>query len=169
MIFKKITYSWWYLFYSAYWTAYHLGEKENPESNACYLLKILIGFNMFALFQFGLYFGYAFSTTLFFIVCILPAALIPYFSFERRSRYKLRMNEFKLLKNQSYARKRHILLIVLAIWSILFSAIGGIIRMWNIDNQFSFTGGDTPSVPRHFFLQGSWMILYETLHLVCLR
>lgn len=129
MILKKITYYWWYLFYAAYWTAYHLGEKENPESNACYLLKVLIGFNMFALLQLALYLGYNLSITMLFIICILPAALIPYFSFEKGNRYQLRLNEFKFLKNQSYAKKRYVLLIVLAFWSLLFSAIGGIIRM----------------------------------------
>ncbi|HLN71819.1 MAG TPA: hypothetical protein VK205_00890 [Prolixibacteraceae bacterium] len=129
MIFKKITYSWWYLFYSAYWTAYHLGEKENPESNAIYYYNLLIGFNLFGLAQLAKFKGYDLSITILVIMCVLPAILIPYFSFDRGNRYKQKMNEFKFVKNKTHARQRHILLLVLAIWSILFNAIGGIIRM----------------------------------------
>lgn len=129
MILKRITYSWWYLFFSAYWTAYHLGETEEPEGNAYYLLNVLIGLNIFGVMQFLKFTGYNFSITALIIICVLPAIIIPYLSFKKGNRYKMRMSEFEFLKEGCNAKKRYILLILISLWSVLFVAIGGVIRM----------------------------------------
>jgi hypothetical protein len=129
MIFRRITYSWWYLFYSAYWTAFNLGEKEVPESNAIYFFNLLIGFHIFGVMQLLKFFGYDFPIVVLISICVIPALTIPYFSFKRGYRYKARMDEFKFLKGNNKSKTRHILLIALSLWSILFVAIGGIIRL----------------------------------------
>lgn len=126
---RRISYSWWFLFYSAYWTAYHLGEKEEPESNAIYYFNLLIGFHLFGIMQLVKYWVYDFSIPVLVSVCVLPALIIPYLSFRKGKRYKTKIDEFKFLKGNSNARKRYILLIILSLWSVLFVAIGGIIRM----------------------------------------
>ena len=129
MNFKKLNFSWWYLFYSAYWTAFHLGEKEEPESNAIYYFNLLIGFHLFGIMQLIKFWGYNFSVAVLIIVCMLPAIIIPYLSFKKGERFKRKKEEFIFLKEASNAKKRHILLLVLSIWSILFVALGGIIRL----------------------------------------
>ncbi len=126
---RVIIYSWWYLFYSAYWTAYYLGEKHTPESNANYLLNILILLNIFGIMQLFAFFGYKVSIPTLLIICILPAYSIPYLSFQKKDRYKIRMKEFKFLRNVNSAKKRHLLLIFLSIWTISFVAISNIINI----------------------------------------
>ena len=129
MKFRKIIYGWWYLFYSAYWTAFNLGEKEEPESNAIYYFNLLIGFHLFGIMQLAKFFGHNFSITVLISVCVLPALIIPYLSFKKGGRYKTQIEKFKFLKDANNAKMRHTLLIILSLWSVLFVAIGGIIRM----------------------------------------
>jgi hypothetical protein len=126
---KKVIYYWWYLFFSAYWTAFHLGERDEPESNAIYYFNLLIGFHLFGIMQLIKFLGYDFSISVLVGICVFPAIAIPYFSFKKGNRYIKKIDDFKFLKDTSYAKKRHSLLIILSFWSIIFVAIGGIIRM----------------------------------------
>lgn len=126
---NKITYAWWYLFFSAYWTAFNLGEKKAPEDNAVYIFNYWLGLNLFGIMQLIKFLGYTFSVIVLISICVFPAIAIPYFSFKKENRYRKRIDEFNFLKDTCYAKKRYLLLIILSLWSVLFVAIGGIIRM----------------------------------------
>lgn len=126
---KVLKYYWWFLFYSAYWTAYNLGEKDEPEGNAIYYFNLLIGFHFFGIVQLILFWGYDFTAEIGVGVCVLAALIIPYLAFRKGNRYKTKSEEFKFLKDASTAKMRHILLITQALWSIIFVAFGGLIRM----------------------------------------
>jgi hypothetical protein len=42
---NKIINFYWKLFFSAYWVAYYLVEKDDPQINATYFLILLSGLN----------------------------------------------------------------------------------------------------------------------------
>jgi len=125
---KRLNYFLWYFFFSAYWTAYELGEKRNPKSNASYLLSLNIGWNLFGLFQILLLFGYQKPTLLLIGLCLIPAVFIPYFLTNNKKEYLKKNEEFAYLKNIENKRARYILLISITLWSIAFVAIVAVLR-----------------------------------------
>ena len=112
---RYIKYFLWYLFFSAYWTAYNLGEKIRPESNATNFIMFAIGLNLFALFEMALLFGYKFSGIILFLFCVLPAVLIPYLLFTQNKVFKSKIEQFRFLNTREYNRKRYILLISITV------------------------------------------------------
>jgi hypothetical protein len=129
MILKRINFYWCYLFFSAYWTAFSLGEKKEPESNANYLLSVIIGLNLFGIFEFIKYLGYNLPIIWLVIICVVPAITIPYYSFKMDSKYKKKLIDFDFLKTEENKKKRHTILLLISIWSVFFVALGGILRM----------------------------------------
>lgn len=129
MLCRRIGFYWWYLFFSAYWTAFLFGERKEPENNASYLLNVLIGLNLFGVMEFVKYFGCNFSIATIITICVVPAIIIPYLSFKKGLKYKRKLKEFEFLKEDEYKRKRYAILVLTSTCSIVFVAIGGIIRM----------------------------------------
>jgi hypothetical protein len=126
---KRLIYYWWYLFFVAFWTAHSLGEKKAPESNAIYFLSFILGLNLFGFFEVLKYFGFNLSITMLIIFCLVPAIMIPYLSITKDNKFNNKKSEFEFLKDEKNKKKRFGILIVLSIWSILFVAFGGFIRI----------------------------------------
>ena len=126
---KKIEYYWWFIYYSAYWTAYIYGERDNPKSNACYFMNVLIFLFLFGILEFCIFFGLEVSLLLIIFLCLIPAYLIPYLIISKDFRYKKKMKQFEFLKERKYNIKRNVLLLVIALLTTSFVALGGFIRM----------------------------------------
>ncbi len=125
---SKINYYWWYLFFSSYWTAYELGEKNKPEENAKYFIGFIIGLNMFALFQILLLYGIQVNTYIFVPLCFLTGIIIVNRIYFHKNRYIKMKESFLFLQNSSNKSKRYKVLFLTAIWSIAFVAAIAVMR-----------------------------------------
>lgn len=119
----------WYLFYSAYWSAYELGEKDSPQGNANYLLTIILGVNLFTIFQLLSLFDI--KLPIFYLVGIcagIPIFINRYY-FLRKKRFNEKFNDFKFLRTPTYKKRRYLLLVFIALCSVLLLALAGILKM----------------------------------------
>lgn len=126
---KRMNYYIWYLFYSAYWSAYELGEKDSPQGNANYLLTIILGVNLFTIFQLLSLFDI--KLPIFYLVGIcagIPIFINRYY-FLRKKRFKEKFNDFKFLRTLAYKKRRYLLLVFIVLCSVLLLALAGILRM----------------------------------------
>lgn len=129
---NRIYYFVWYFFFSAYWSAYELGEKANADKNASYLTGLNIGWNLFGLCEIILYNGYPFSTLFMVISCLIPAVSIPYFLTSDRKNFLEKMNKFTFLRDSKFKRTRYLTLFGTTLWSIAF--VAGVAVLRNIYN-----------------------------------
>ncbi len=126
---KKLNYGLWYLFFSAYWTAYNWGEKRNPQSNATNFISITIALNLFLPFNVYLLLGHKVPGLVLFTFCFLPGLILPYILFRRRKIYEIKIKQFEFLKQEDFKRRRFTVLLVVTFWSIA-SFIGiGVLRI----------------------------------------
>jgi len=110
-----INYHWWYLFFATYWSAYNWGLKGNPKSNASLLINLILLFNLSAIFQVGLLYGFKLSIIWFVILVVVPALSIPYWSLENDKKFKIKFAEYQFLQAQesNYKRNKFVLFVVL--------------------------------------------------------
>lgn len=126
---NKIKYWLWYLFFSVYWTAHELGEKEKPHENAKYYLILTIALNIFGIFEILLFYGFYLNAYLVVFGAALVGIIITNRFFFRKNVFVSKLPEFSSLQEKSYKFKRYKLLIFVALWTICFVAFGGVIRM----------------------------------------
>jgi hypothetical protein len=120
---NKIINFYWKLYFSAYWVAYYLGEKNDPQINATYFLVLVSGLNFTGvifiinfinegLFPYPhLYFILAYLTPTVFHLRVL---------FFHNGGYKKKMKKYEYLSNKEnrvYCKK---ILIITSVISILF-------------------------------------------------
>ncbi len=126
---KRMNYYIWYLFFSAYWTAYELGEKDSPQENANYLLTLIFGVNLFTICQ--LFALFDIMLPIFYLISI--CAGIPIFAnkyyFLRKRRFRTKIDDFKHLKSQEYKKQRYILLSSVFLSSVLMLVLTEVLRM----------------------------------------
>jgi hypothetical protein len=116
-----------YLFYSAYWIAYDLGEKKNPQNNAEYLLSILIALNGFVLIQILKYFGFRVNTSIIILEFLLSYTIV-YLMFIKNQRFKKNLNDYRYLSLIQNKLKRNVIIIIISMWTILFILFGSLIN-----------------------------------------
>jgi len=126
---KRMNYYIWYLFYSAYWSANELGEKDSPEENANYLLTIIFGINLFTIFQLLSLFDIKLPILFLVGICTGTPIFINRYFFLRENRFKEKFNEFKFLRTPAYKKLRYLLLVLIVLCSVLVLALVGILRM----------------------------------------
>ena len=126
---KRMNYYIWYLFYSAYWSAYELGEKDSPQGNANYLLTIIFGVNLFTICQLLSLFDIKLHIFYLVGICAGIPIFINRYYFLRKNRFKEKFNDFKFLKTPAYKKRRYILLVFIVLCSVLLLALAGILRM----------------------------------------
>ncbi|WP_426669074.1 hypothetical protein ACPPVU_22980 [Mucilaginibacter sp. McL0603] len=127
-ILKGIRHYWWYLYFSAYWSAYNWGEKNTPQSNAINLLYLITLLVLSGLLQIALLFGIKLSGMAFIAFCGLPALIIPYWSISKNKMYKERLREYDYLKAKEFNYKRNVYVISVLVFAIALNTSIAIIR-----------------------------------------
>lgn len=120
-MFKKIKYYVWYFYFCAYWSAYHWGEKNNPGSNASNLFGIVLILVASAILQAFQFLGYGLLGWPFFLICILPALILPGVLFKKK-KVNSKISEFDFLKVDSYHRKRVVFVVVVLLFFIMINS-----------------------------------------------
>lgn len=117
-----------YLFFSVYWTAYELGEKDKPEENSKYFITLTIALNVVALFEILIFYGVKLNAYLVVFLSWAVAASTVHLLFFKKNIYRTKFEKFEYLKHAPYKKKRYAIMIVIALWSIAAVALGAIIR-----------------------------------------
>jgi hypothetical protein len=120
---NKIIEFYWKLYFSAYWVAYYLGEKDDPQINATYFLVLVSGLN-FTGFVFIINFineGLFPNPYLYFILAyLIPTILHLRILFFYNGGYKRKMKKYEFLSNKENRISCYKYLILSAIFSTLF-------------------------------------------------
>jgi hypothetical protein len=127
---KRMNYYIWYIFYSAYWSAYELGEKDSPQGNANYLLTIIFGVQLFTICQFLSLFDINFPIFFLVGICVGIPIFINRYYFLRKKRFKEKFNDFKFLRTPAFKKRRYLLLAFIVLCSVLLLTLSGILRMY---------------------------------------
>ncbi len=111
---KNTRYYYWYLFFCAYWAAFRLGEKEDPQINAAGLLVILtwmiiLTFINIFVFVTGENFPFVIETIIGGMIFSLIINSI--ILFKKVEGYKSRVREFNFINNSDFSRKRWMVLL----------------------------------------------------------
>ena len=118
----------YYIFFSAYWTAFEFGEKEMPEDNAAYLLSFVIFLNFTGVFNIITYLGFKYSNSFIYILFFLFLSyLISYILFQKNKRFSMVKPKFEFLKFSKYRKKRYLTIVCIVVWCIIFNTIGVLI------------------------------------------
>lgn len=107
MNFFSLTY--WTIFFSAYWTAFQLGEKKTPQVNASWFMILISMVNMFSIINFlTLLIGndYSFFPVLISISSLIVIFLNIYVLFLSKKNYKKRAKDFEKLSLSNKTRFR---------------------------------------------------------------
>lgn len=140
MIKKKIASSYWKLFFTAYWTAYNLGEKDSPEINASWLIILIFGINGFSiLFLIMFINGGTLPTPKISVSLVLIISIIINLNvlFSKKNGYKKKIEEYKFLGKTENKKSGNRLLIVLSLGSILIMAISALLNNHTVQRFFS--------------------------------
>jgi hypothetical protein len=109
-------------FFSAYWTAYELGEDKHPEINAEYLVGIIIFLNLYGFIDFFLERNVILNNSIIVIVfLIVQVAIYRLFIYKRR--FMAYYEDFIFLKLVKYRRKRRISLAGILICTLVFKVV----------------------------------------------
>ena len=109
-------------FFSAYWTAYELGEDKNPEINAEYLVGIIIFLNLYGCMDFFIEFSLI-QKNIMVLIMFLIVQLSIYLIFIYKRRYINYYEDFLFLKMAKYKKNRRRSLVGIAIFTLAFMAI----------------------------------------------
>lgn len=131
----------WKLYFSAYWIAYILGEKDDPQINATSFLILIFGMNSTSLLFLVIfilkgelpYYG-AFFTLAF----LAPAIFNIYVLFSKNFGYKRRMKDFNYLAKSENKPKALKYIILTFGLSLLIMVITASINNSTLQAYFSF-------------------------------
>lgn len=104
----------WYLFYCAYWTAYELGEKDDPQINASGFLMLLTWISLSSFLNLiNSLFKITLIPNIYIIIsCMVFSIVINYYVlFKKKNGYKSKMKNFEFLKTKDFATKRYFILL----------------------------------------------------------
>jgi len=119
---KSLKHFYFYLFFSGYWVAYNLGEKETPYINAEYLMNFILVMPIISV-RIIIYKTFNNNDTSHIItfICVLVPMIINYFVFRKKNRFKKEMiNYSHLSRPENRSRRNSVVFLSFLLTFILF-------------------------------------------------
>lgn len=99
---KLIKHTYWKIFFAAYWLAYELGEKNNPQRNASWFIEVTFMINLFSLLFIA---NFIYGEKLAFYKAYLVFSMIFTFAFNEYILFSNKQNFNNQLKQFDYFAK----------------------------------------------------------------
>ena len=129
----------WKLFFSAYYTAYFLGEEKEPQVNAFYLMTLLMGVNLASLVNIlHLLFidSIPFFKTLYILAFVFSLVFNVSMIFFIGGGYRKKMKKFLHLSIREKGKERKSFLIITCVLTLVLLGVTGIINNPEIKKGF---------------------------------
>lgn len=138
---NRISTFYWKLFFSGYWTAYDLGEKEDPQINAAWF--IILNFELYSCSILLFISAFKneklpFAKLLFFLAFIIPAIINLFLLFNKKSGYKKQLKNYHFLSAPENKKTRLKYMIFTILSSFLFMIICALLNNSSIKNLLTF-------------------------------